>query len=84
MGEMGTYTEWQLGEAPVGGMMDMGGRRCPPRCRPTGSSTSRSRTPMRAVEKVKAGGGAVAFGPIDIPAGRFAVVQRPRSARSSP
>ena len=53
---------------------------CPTRCRPTGSSTSRSRTPTRAVEKVKGGGGDVRIGPIDIPVGRFAVVADPYGA----
>ncbi len=39
-----------------------------------------SRTSTRRLETVKSSGGGVAFGPIDIPAGRFAVVHDPHGA----
>ena len=49
------------------------------RSRPTGSSTSASPDCDAAVEKVKAAGGEVRFGPVDIPPGRFAVVTEPNA-----
>jgi predicted enzyme related to lactoylglutathione lyase len=72
------YVEWKLDGAQVGGMMDIGDflpDQIPahwlvyfgvPDC-------------DAAVEKVKAAGGEVRFGPVDIDAGRFAVVTEPNA-----
>jgi len=79
MGEMGTYVEWKVGEDPMGGMMDMRGR-VPDEVPPNWLTYFAVDDTDAAVEKVKELGGSVAFGPIDIMAGRFAVVQDPHGA----
>jgi hypothetical protein len=80
MGEMGTYTEWKLGDASIGGMMDMGNTQMPPEVPPHWLVYFAVESADAAVEQVKSSGGSVAFGPIDIPAGRFAVVGDPFGA----
>lgn len=70
---MGTYTEWKQGEDPMGGMMDMRGR-VPDEVPAHWLTYFAVEDTDASVEKVKELGGGVAFGPIDIPAGRFAVV----------
>jgi predicted enzyme related to lactoylglutathione lyase len=72
MGEM-TYYVWKLGEASVGGMADITGR-VPDEVPAHWLVYFSVDNADGAVEKVKAAGGAVSFGPIDIPVGRFAVV----------
>ncbi len=79
MGEMGTYVEWKQGEDPMGGMMDMRGR-VPDEVPPHWLTYFAVEDTDATVEKVKELGGGVAFGPIDIPAGRFAVVHDPHGA----
>jgi predicted enzyme related to lactoylglutathione lyase len=79
MGEMGTYTEWKVGDASVGGMMDMRGR-VPDQVPANWLVYFAVKDTDAAAEKVKELGGGVAFGPIDIPAGRFAVVHDPHGA----
>lgn len=76
---MGTYTEWKQGEDPMGGMMDMRGR-VPDEVPPHWLTYFAVEDTDATVEKVKELGGGVAFGPIDIPAGRFAVVHDPHGA----
>ncbi len=73
MGEMGIYTTWKVGESMVGGILDI-------------TDAVPAEVPAHwltyftvedcdvALEKVKAGGGDVRFGPVEIPVGRFAVV----------
>jgi predicted enzyme related to lactoylglutathione lyase len=73
MGEMGTYYVWKVGEASVGGMADITGR-VPDEVPAHWLVYFSVEDADGAVEKVKASGGGVAFGPIDIPVGRFAVV----------
>ena len=79
MGEMGTYTEWKLGEDPIGGMMDMRGR-VPDEVPAHWLVYFAVEDTDATIEKVKELGGGVAFGPIDIPAGRFAVLTDPHGA----
>jgi predicted enzyme related to lactoylglutathione lyase len=79
MGEMGTYTEWKLGEGSVGGMLDITGR-VPDEVPAHWLTYFAVEDTDAAVETVKEKGGSVAFGPIDIPAGRFAVVRDPQGA----
>ena len=79
MGEMGTYTEWKLGEDPVGGMMDISGR-MPDAVPAHWLVYFAVEDTDAAVEQVKGSGGEVRFGPIDIPAGRFAVIADPLGA----
>jgi predicted enzyme related to lactoylglutathione lyase len=79
MGEMGTYTEWLVGEASVGGMMDISGR-VPDEVPAHWMVYFAVENTDAAVETVKSSGGGVSFGPIDIPAGRFAIVTDPHGA----
>jgi hypothetical protein len=80
MGEMGTYTEWKLGEDSVGGMMDMANTQMPAEVPPHWLTYFAVENTDAALETIKSSGGRVAFGPIDIPAGRFAVVADPFGA----
>jgi predicted enzyme related to lactoylglutathione lyase len=73
MGEMGTYTTWKVGDAMVGGMLDITGR-VPDEVPAHWLVYFSVEDTDAALEKVKDGGGDVRFGPIDIPVGRFAVV----------
>jgi uncharacterized protein len=71
-----TYIEWQLDGKPIGGMLDitgMFGEEVPPHWLVYFGVENCD----AAVEKVKAAGGEVRFGPVDIDAGRFAVVTEP-------
>lgn len=79
MGDLGTYTSIQLGGAPVGGMVDISGR--------AGDEIPANWLTYFAVEdtdaalqKIEALGGSKAFGPMDSPAGRLAVVGDPAGA----
>jgi len=76
----GTYTAWTLGEAMVGGMLDIDALGLPPEVPPHWLVYFMVGNADVAVETVKAGGGEVRFGPIDIPIGRFAVVADPAGA----
>ncbi len=80
MGGMGTYVELKLGDASVGGMMDMANTQMPPEVPAHWLTYFAVRNTDAALEKLKAAGGGVSFGPIDIPAGRFAVVTDPVGA----
>jgi predicted enzyme related to lactoylglutathione lyase len=79
MGEMGTYTEWLVGEDSVGGMMDVSGR-LPDEVPAHWLAYFAVENTDAAVETVGSAGGGVSFGPIDIPAGRFAIVTDPHGA----
>jgi uncharacterized protein len=79
MGEMGTYTILKLGEDQIGGMMDISGR-VPDEVPAHWLAYFAVESTDTAVETAKGSGGAVAFGPIDIPAGRFAIVTDPAGA----
>lgn len=80
MGPMGIYTEWKLGEDSIGGMMDMGNTQMPPEVPSHWLAYFAVESTDEALEKVRAGGGEVLFGPVDIPAGRFATVADPFGA----
>jgi predicted enzyme related to lactoylglutathione lyase len=79
MGEMGTYTEWKRGEDSLGGMMDVTGR-LPDEVPAHWLTYFAVENTDAVVETAKDSGGGVAFGPIDIPAGRFAIVTDPFGA----
>jgi predicted enzyme related to lactoylglutathione lyase len=79
MGEMGTYTEWKIDGNSVGGMMDVTGR-LPDEIPAHWLVYFAVEKTDAAVETVKSAGGGVSFGPIDIPAGRFAIVTDPHGA----
>jgi uncharacterized protein len=73
MGDMGTYYLLKVGEASVGGMLDITGR-APDEAPAHWLVYFTVEDADGSVEKVEAGGGEVRFGPVDIPVGRFAVV----------
>jgi len=79
MGEMGVYTEWLVGEDSVGGMMDVSGR-LPDEIPAHWLVYFAVENTDATLETVKSAGGDVSFGPIDIPAGRFAIVTDPHGA----
>jgi predicted enzyme related to lactoylglutathione lyase len=79
MGEMGTYTQWKLGEGSIGGMMDVSGR-LPDEIPAHWLAYFAVEDADAAIETAKEKGGSVSFGPIDIPVGRFAIVQDPHGA----
>jgi len=79
MGEIGTYTQWKLGEDSVGGMMDVSGR-LPDEIPAHWLTYFAVEDAEAAIETAKQNGGSVSFGPIDIPVGRFAIVQDPHGA----
>ncbi len=76
------YTEWLLNEGDeesIGGMMDIGGF-LPDEIPAHWLTYFAVDDTDAAVERIKAAGGEVNFGPVDIPAGRFAVVHEPKGA----
>lgn len=79
MGEMGTYTEWLNGENSIGGMMDVTGR-LPDEIPAHWMVYFAVESTDAALETVRSSGGGVSFGPVDIPAGRFAIVTDPHGA----
>ncbi len=72
------YVEWMLDGKDVGGMMDISGV-LPAEVPAHWLVYFGVADTDAAVEKVKAAGGDVCFGPVDIPAGRFAVVTEPNA-----
>ena len=72
------YVEWQLDGNPIGGMMDIRGM-LPEEVPAHWLVYFGVENCDAAVEKVKAAGGEVRFGPVDIDAGRFAVVTEPNA-----
>jgi predicted enzyme related to lactoylglutathione lyase len=79
MGEMGTYTEWLNGEDSIGGMLDISGR-LPDEIPAHWLAYFAVDNTDATIETVNSSGGNVPFGPVDIPAGRFAVAADPWGA----
>jgi uncharacterized protein len=78
--EGGTYTTLKVGDRPVGGMLDMNSREIPAEVPSHWQVYFAVEDADATVEKAKAGGGSVMFGPIDIEAGRFAILSDPFGA----
>jgi predicted enzyme related to lactoylglutathione lyase len=76
----GTYYEWRLGEETVGGMLDMRGR-IPDEVPTHWLTYFGCEDADAALERVEQLGGSLLFGPMDVSAGRFAVVGDPFGAR---
>lgn len=72
------YIEWQLDGRSIGGMMDISGM-LPEEVPAHWLVYFGVEDTDAACEKVKAAGGEVRFGPVDIDAGRFAVVTEPNA-----
>ncbi len=79
MGGMGTYTEWKLGDSSIGGMADISGR-VPDEVPAHWMVYFAVADTDAAVGQIESGGGEVRFGPVDIPAGRFAMAADPWGA----
>jgi predicted enzyme related to lactoylglutathione lyase len=77
---VGTYSVWKVGEAMVGGMLDIDAAGIPAEVPPHWLVYFMVEDTDAAVETVKSGGGDVRMEPIDIPVGRFAVVADPFGA----
>jgi predicted enzyme related to lactoylglutathione lyase len=76
----GTYTVWTVGEAMVGGMLDIDAVGLPDEVPPHWLVYFTVEDTDAAVARVKSGGGDVRMEPMDIPIGRFAVVADPFGA----
>lgn len=76
---MGTYTEWKLRGSTIGGMADITGR-VPDEVPAHWMVYFAVEDADSTVEQIKAGGGEVRFGPVDISAGRFAMAADPWGA----
>jgi uncharacterized protein len=70
----GTYSVWKVGDAMVGGMLDINAIELPAEVPAHWLVYFTVEDTDAAVAKVESGGGDVRFGPIDVPIGRFAVV----------
>jgi uncharacterized protein len=79
---MGSYTTVKLDDDAIGGMLDMGGR-VPDEVPPHWNVYFAVENTDAAVETAKERGGNVLVGPIEIPAGRFAVLSDPFGATFS-
>jgi predicted enzyme related to lactoylglutathione lyase len=75
----GTYVEFTVDGNSAGGILDMRGR-VPDQVPPNWLVYFAVEDTDAALEQVKSGGGTVAMGPIDIPAGRFGVAMDPAGA----
>jgi uncharacterized protein len=80
MGEMGSYTSINLNGNMVGGMLDMAGRGVPSEVPAHWQVYFAVEDTDATVEKAKSGGGSVMVEPLDIPAGRFAILTDPHGA----
>jgi len=76
---MGTYTEWKLGDASIGGMANITGR-VPDEVPAHWMVYFGVEDTDATLAKLEELGGRVDFGPVDIPAGRFAMVADPWGA----
>jgi uncharacterized protein len=73
------YTTWQLDGKPVGGMLAMG-EQFPAQVPAHWLAYFAVEDADATVERIRAAGGDVMYGPVDIPAGRFAVAGDPHRA----
>jgi predicted enzyme related to lactoylglutathione lyase len=80
MGEMGTYTTLMLGEGMVGGMLNMDDRGVPAEVPAHWQLYFAVEDTDAAVDRVKQGGGSVMVEPMEVPAGRFAILADPHGA----
>ena len=76
----GTYTIWKLGDAVIGGMIDLGTIDVPAEVPAHWLSYFAVEDADAVVEKVKDGGGGLMSGPIDVRVGRLAVLSDPSGA----
>jgi uncharacterized protein len=77
---MGSYTTIALAGDPVGGILDMGARGVPEMVLPHWQAYFGVEDTDATLEKAKQGGGGVMVEPVEIPAGRFAILTDPHGA----
>lgn len=75
-----SYTVWELGGKPVGGMMDMGEAQIPPEVPPHWSVCFAVADCDATVARARALGAVVTMEPMDMPIGRFAGLIDPQGA----
>jgi predicted enzyme related to lactoylglutathione lyase len=80
MGEAGTYTTILLGESMVGGILDMSSRGVPETVPPHWQVYFGVEDTDATLEKAKQSGGGVMVEPMEVPAGRFAILTDPHGA----
>jgi predicted enzyme related to lactoylglutathione lyase len=80
MGEAGTYTTLKLGEDMVGGMLNMTERGVPEAVPAHWQVYFAVEDTDAAVSQAQAGGGGVMVEPMEVPAGRFAILTDPHGA----
>jgi predicted enzyme related to lactoylglutathione lyase len=80
MDGMGTYTTIRVGENPAGGIFDMNSRDIPEQVPAHWQVYFAVEDTDAVVGLAKQGGGSVMVEPIDIPAGRFAILTDPHGA----
>ncbi len=80
MGEMGTYTTLKLRGEMVGGMFDMGARGVPEQVPAHWQVYFAVEDTDAAVEQAQGAGGSVMVEPMEVPAGRFAILTDPHGA----
>jgi predicted enzyme related to lactoylglutathione lyase len=80
MGEAGSYTTILLGESMVGGILDMAEREVPEMVPAHWQVYFAVEDTDATIEAAKGSGGGVMVEPIDIPAGRFAILTDPHGA----
>jgi uncharacterized protein len=77
MGEMGTYTEWKLGDSTIAGMLDMAERGVPEMVPAHWQVYFAVEDTDATVAQVEQLGGGVMVPPMDVPAGRFSILTDP-------
>ncbi|MEX2108161.1 MAG: VOC family protein [Solirubrobacterales bacterium] len=80
MGEAGSYTTINLGENPVGGILNMAERGVPEQVPAHWQVYFGVEDTDATIEQAKQRGGSVMVEPIDIPAGRFSILTDPHGA----
>jgi predicted enzyme related to lactoylglutathione lyase len=80
MGEAGSYTTILLGEAMVGGILDMTAREVPEAIPPHWQVYFAVEDTDATVEQAKQAGGGVMVEPMEVPAGRFSILTDPHGA----
>jgi uncharacterized protein len=80
MGEAGTYTTIKLGEDMVGGILDMNSRGVPEAVPAHWQAYFAVEDTDATLEKAKQSGGGVMVEPMEVPAGRFAILTDPHGA----
>ena len=76
----GTYTRIMLGDRPVGGLLDQEARDVPAEVPPYWQVYFAVEDTDAAVEQASAAGASLMVGPMDVPAGRFAILTDPHGA----